>query len=177
MKCKVYIATSLDGYIADKNNKIDWLMETPNPTNDDFGFSEFMDSIDALIMGKNTFETVNSFDCEWPYSKPVYVLSSSLKEIPEDLENKVFLVNSSTEKLLKLMEEKAYKNLYIDGGRVIQSFLKKDLIDELILTKIPILLGGGVPLFSHLDKELRFNHIKTEVLLGELVKSHYVKSN
>ena len=79
----VYIATSLDGYIADKEGGLDWLNCVPNPHQDDMGFVDFMNSIDALVMGRNTFETVCGFDMPWPYNKPVFVLSNTLKSIPE----------------------------------------------------------------------------------------------
>ena len=79
----VYIATSLDGFIADKDGGLDWLMEIPNPDKSDYGFAEFMNTVDALLMGRKTFEIVVSFG-QWPYTKPVFVLSNSLKEIPDN---------------------------------------------------------------------------------------------
>ena len=91
-KNSVFIATSLDGYIADKNGGIDWLHSIPNPENDDMGYVEFNNEIDALVMGRTTFETVLGFDVEWPYDKPVFVLSNKLKEIPESHKGKAFLV-------------------------------------------------------------------------------------
>jgi len=75
----VFIATSLDGYIADRNGKIDWLNTIPNPDNNDMGYTEFTKGIDALLMGRKTFETVLGFDGDWPYNKPVFVLSNKLK--------------------------------------------------------------------------------------------------
>lgn len=174
MKCNVYIATSLDGFIATKEGGLDWLMEIDNPTGDDFGFGEFIESIDALVMGRNTFEMVVSFG-QWPYTKPVYVLSSTLTSIPQYLQDKAFLVNGEIEEVLKNLELKGLKNLYIDGGKVIQSFLEKDLINEMIITRIPIVLGEGIALFSSMNKSIKFSHVKTEVLLGEMVKSHYRK--
>ena len=88
----VYIATSIDGYIAKKDGGLDWLNEVPNPDKSDFGFSNFMDSIDAIIMGRNTFEIVLSFG-EWPYNKPVFVLSNTLKTVPDNLKNKAEILN------------------------------------------------------------------------------------
>jgi len=84
----VYIATSLDGYIADANGSLDWLNTVPNPDSTDYGFADFMDGIDALVMGRKTFETVLGFGGDWPYSKPVFVLSSTLKALPETLQCK-----------------------------------------------------------------------------------------
>ena len=82
-KNSVFIATSIDGYISDKNNGIEWLHSIPNPNNDDMGYIEFTNNIDALIMGRTTFEIVCGFDVDWPYDKPVFVLSRTLSEIPK----------------------------------------------------------------------------------------------
>ena len=94
-KNSVFIATSLDGYIADKNDGIDWLNSVPNPDNDDMGYLEFSNRIDALVMGRKTFETVLGFDVDWPYDKPVFVLSNKLKEIPESHKDKAYLVRGT----------------------------------------------------------------------------------
>ncbi len=169
----VYIATSLDGYISDKNDELDWLQMVPNPDNSDFGWAEFLDRIDAVIMGRKTFEKVCSFDCDWPYPKPVFVLSRSLKSLPEEYEEKAELIQGSPADVLENLKNRGFKDLYIDGGVAVQNFLKEDLIDELIVTVIPILLGGGTPLYSDLPTKLEFEHVKTEVLLNAMVKSHY----
>jgi len=168
----VYIATSLDGFIATSDGGVDWLMETPNPDKSDYGFADFMDSVDALVMGRNTFDKVITFG-EWPYTKPVFVLSNSLTEIPENLKGKAEIVKGDIKGVVKNLNQQGYKNLYIDGGKVIQSFLKEDLIDELIITRIPILLGKGITLFGEVDQSLKFKHTKTEVLNNSLVKSCY----
>jgi dihydrofolate reductase len=170
----VYIATSLDGYIARKDGNIDWLVELPNPDKNDYGFSDFMKRIDGLVMGRNTFEMVLKFG-QWPYAKPVFVLSKTLKEIPGDLKNKVELAQGNLNKILGELKERGFENLYIDGGKTIQSFLKQDLIDEIIITRIPIILGFGIPLFGEMDLELRFEHVQTEVLNKALVKSRYLR--
>lgn len=170
---KVFIATSIDGYIADKNGEIDWLHSIPNPENIDMGYSRFTEQIDALVMGRTTFETVCGFDIDWPYQKPVFVLSNTLNEIPEKFKNKAHLVKGALTDILKRIHLSGYYRLYIDGGATIQSFLKKDLIDEMVITIIPILLGGGSPLFSELPKELEFELIKSEVYLNRIVQNHF----
>lgn len=170
---KVFIARSLDGYIADKNGGLDWLNLVPNPDHLDLGYEKFIQSVDAIVMGRASFETVCSFDMEWPYKLPVFVLSKSLKSVPEDLENKVALVSGSLSEILDQLHKKGYMRLYIDGGATIQSFLKEDLIDELIITTIPILLGGGIPLFGELPKEMEFEHVKSELFLNALVQDSY----
>ncbi|MGG6231509.1 dihydrofolate reductase family protein [Tenacibaculum sp. SDUM215027] len=167
------MATSLDGYIADKNGEIDWLHSIPNPDNDDMGYMEFNKEIDALVMGRKTFETVLRFDFDWPYNKPVFVLSNKLNEIPESLQGKVFLIKGDLVEFLNQIHEKGFDRLYIDGGTTINNFLKADLIDEMILTTIPILLGGGSSLFSELPNQLNFELIKTKTFLNQITQNHY----
>lgn len=174
-KNKVFIATSLDGYIADKNGAIDWLNTIPNPDHLDFGYHDFTVQIDALVMGRITFETVCGFDKEWPYQKPVFVLSNSLTEIPEKYRDKVELVTGDLTDVLKGIDQKGFKTLYIDGGKTIQSFLNEDLIDELIITIIPYLLGGGIPLFAELPQRLDFECVETKLFLGQVVQNRFVR--
>ncbi len=171
----VYIGTSLDGYIADENDGIDWLNAIPIPKGEDLGFGKFMDRIDAIVMGRNTFDMVCGFNGEWPYQKHIFVLSNKLKSIPEQYDDKTTLVNGNLTDVIKPINEKGYENLYIDGGITVQNFLKEDLIDELIITQVPILLGGGKPLFGKLVSPLNFNHSSTVVLLKSLVQSHYIR--
>ena len=170
----VYIATSIDGFIATSIGGLDWLMEIPNPEKSDYGFSEFIDNIDAIVMGRNTFDKVLTFS-EWPYNKPVFVLSNNTIDVPQTLTDKAETLSGEVKAITNQLNDKGYKNLYIDGGKVIQSFLKEDLIDELIITKIPILLGDGIPLFGKIDDSLKFKHTKTEIFNDSLVKSHYVR--
>lgn len=171
----VYIATSIDGYIATRDGGIEWLLEQPNPTNSDYGYSEFISNIDALVMGRNSFEKVRTFG-EWPYEKKVFVLSSKLTEVPSDLTGNIEFISGNPDKVLEIIQSQGFSNLYIDGGMVIQSFLASDLIDELIITRIPILLGSGIPLFGELIEPLKFTHKNTEVYDNSLVKSHYVRT-
>ncbi len=169
----VFIAISLDGYISDKNGGLDWLQSVPNPENNDMGYANFIERIDAIVMGRNTFETVCNFDIDWPYERPVFVLSTTLNTIQEKYKEKAELINGSPADILYELNQRGYYRLYIDGGTTIQSFLKEDLIDELIITTIPILLGGGSRLFADLPKELKFELIGTEVLLNKIIQSHY----
>ncbi len=172
-KNSVFIATSLDGYIADKNSSIAWLQSIPNPENTDMGYVRFMKGIDALLMGRKTFETVCGFEVEWPYTKPVFVWSRSLNKIPQSHKGKAYLVKGELTEILNRIHQQGYGRLYIDGGTVIQSFLKEDRIDEMQITTVPIVLGGGIPLFSELTQALQFELIGSEVFLNELVQSHY----
>jgi dihydrofolate reductase len=174
-KNSLYIATSLDGYIADKNGGLAWLDSIPNPDGDDMGYVAFIDEIDALVMGRTTFETVLGFDVDWPYAKPVYVLSNTMTEIPKSHEGKAFLVKGTLSEILRQIHEKGYFRLYIDGGITIQNFLKEDLIDEMVITRFPVLLGGGSQLFSDLIKSLEFELVNSKVQLNQLVQSHYIR--
>jgi dihydrofolate reductase len=171
----VYIAASIDGYIATIDGGIEWLHEQPNPEQSDYGYSEFMNNIDALVMGRNTFEKIQTFG-EWPYQKKVFVLSNALKEIPEELVGKIEIISGSVKEVIASLNVAGFKNLYIDGGKTIQEFLNQDLIDELIITRIPILLGKGIPLFGELNEPLRFTHKNTKVYDSALVKSHFVRA-
>ena len=175
-KNKVFIATSLDGYIADKNGGIDWLHSIPNPDNIDMGYGEFTSQIDALVMGRTTFETVCGFDMDWPYKKPVFVLSSSLKQIPKEYEGKAELVNGTLKEILDKIHNKRCYRLYIDGGRTIQGFLKEDLIDEMTITIIPYLLGGGIPLFTELSNQLNFECVDSKIFLDKVVQNHFIRN-
>ncbi len=172
MKNYVYIAQSLDGYIAGPNGELDWLEGIDNPEQNDFGFSAFMNTVDALVMGKNTFEKVLSFGM-WPYEKPVFVASGSLSTLPSSLDGKAFLIKGNPKDMVTSLHEKGYANLHIDGGALIQSFLKEDLIDDLIVTTVPVLLGDGIPLFGCLPKQVNLKLLGSEILLSQLVKTHY----
>lgn len=169
----VYVGCSIDGYIADKNEGLEWLNSVPNPGSDDCGWNDFMSRMDAIVMGRKTFEKVCSFDCDWPYKMPVFVLSNSMKSVPENYADKVEMVNGNLKEIVKKLNEKGFKNLYIDGGVTIQSFLKEDLIDELIISVIPILLGGGFPLFSEMEKSQSYEYVETKVFLNQIVQNHY----
>lgn len=172
MKTYVYIAQSLDGFIAKKGGDITWLEEFPNPDGSDFGFSDFMKKIDALLMGRNTYEKVLTFGF-WPYEKPVYVVSNTIKVVPENLEGKVFIVRGEIIEILESLESKGLKSIYVDGGKLIQSFLSEDLIDTMIITTMPVILGEGLPLFASIGRELKWDLVESQVLNKNAVKSEY----
>lgn len=175
-KNSVFIATSLDGYIADKNGGIDFLDSNPEINTIDTGYESFTSNIDAFVFGRTTFETVCNFDIEWPYQKPVFVISKTLTEIPNKcIDKKVKLLNASLTSILNEIHRQGFFRLYIDGGKLIQSFLAEDLIDEMIITVIPILLGSGSPLFGSLDSILKFDCVKTTLYLDSIVQNHFVR--
>lgn len=174
-KNKVFIATSIDGYIADKNGAIDWLHSIPNPDNADMGYGEFMGGVDALVMGRTTFDTVCGFDMDWPYEKPVFVLSNSMTQVPDKYRNKAEIVRGSPNEILEKIHNKGHNLLYIDGGKTIQGFLKEDLIDEMTITIIPYLLGGGTPLFTEFPERLEFECTDTKIYLEKVVQNRFTR--
>jgi dihydrofolate reductase len=171
LKTTVYIGTSLDGFIARKNGDIDWLTQFAN---DDAirAYEEFMSRVDAIVIGKGTFEKVLTFP-SWPYEKKVFVLSTSIKQVPDIVKDKITVLSMGPKELLNYLSEKSFSGIYVDGGKVIQSFLKEDLIDELIISKAPVLIGNGIPLFDYLNTDLKFKHINTHVSSNGLVRSYY----
>jgi len=161
-KNSVFIATSLDGYIADKNGNIDWLENIPSIEGNDMGYQEFMNRIDAIIMGRNTFEKVLTFG-EWPYeNKHVIVLSSKKIIIPGEISETVSASSETPLELYNRLSKEDQKKIYIDGGNTIQRFLQAGLVHELTITIIPILLGSGIPLFAGLKKDIPLKHINTK---------------
>lgn len=169
----VFVAKSIDGFIAGKNGELDWLNTIPNPEGIDMGYAELIDRVDAIVMGRTTYEMVLSFGGDWHYTKHVFVLSNALKEVPAVLDGKVSIIKGSVEEVLSQIHEKGYNKLYIDGGKVVQDFLMADAIDELVLTTMPILLGDGVSLFGRLPNRMNFTQTKTEVFLDEVVQNTY----
>ena len=182
LKGYVYIATSLDGYIATRNGNIDWLTGQPTIDGEDFGFAEFLKTIDVMIMGRNTFDVVKGFGKEgWAYGDlPVVVWTRNIDnvQVPEWMPSSVSIhCAASPMELWEEMEakQKGYKRAYIDGGKTIQSFLNAGLIDEMTITRIPILLGDGIPLFSPLEgaKQQALVHLSTNAYPNGFVISKY----
>lgn len=171
--CRVFIATSLDGFIADPSGSIHWLTDWPDPGHD-YGYGSFIGAVDGLVMGRGTFEKVLGFET-WPYDKPVIVLSRTLDDshIPSALAGRVRISRDTPEAVLREVETAGWRTAYVDGGKVIQSFLAAGLINELTITRLPILLGAGYPLFGSLPHPLRLKHIKTTPFASGFVQSHY----
>ena len=174
LKCSIFIATSLDGFIARKNGAIDWLNDPANADEgEDYGYKTFFDSIDIMVIGRNTYELALTFD-EWPYSgKKVVVLSSGAPNIPANLAASVEIMSGTPEEVARRLAENGTRHAYVDGGVTIQGFLQAGLIHEMTITTIPILIGEGIPLFGKLDRDIRFQHIETKAYPSGLVQSKY----
>ena len=177
MKGSVYIATSLDGFVARENGDLDWLSGSHQDADEsgeqDYGFQAFMDTVDVLVMGRNTYEMVLSTG-QWPYgNKRVVVLSSRLCQIPDSSPKTVELKSGSPIEIAKELLESGAKHLYIDGGKTIQGFLNAGLIQEITITRVPILIGRGIPLFGPVNEDVELQHIETRSFANGFVQSKY----
>jgi len=177
MSCQVFIAASVDGYIAEADDGVGWLDVPPPPvladgSPDDAGWGEFMSGVDALVMGRGTFEQVLTFG-EWPYEVPVVVVSSTLDSVPDHLAGRVELSSLEPSALVAALEERGWSGLYIDGGKLITSFLGEGLIDGLTITTIPVVLGGGISLFGELSESVWLDTVGSRVLSNGMVQTSY----
>jgi dihydrofolate reductase len=169
MKASVFIATSLDGFIAREDGAIDWLPENPEP----HGYDEFIASVDAIVIGRKTFETVLGFG-GWGYGKkPVVVLSTHASELKAPETAVCDFMNAAPQEVVARLTERGMRHIYVDGGVTIQRFLEAGLIQRLIITRIPVLLGSGIPLFGPLSHDIHLTHVATKSFNGGLVQSEY----
>lgn len=193
IKFSGFIATSLDGYIARLDGRIDWLTQknvaknrqstnsnaqsnmqaSDNGVAEDYGYRSFYDSTDCLIMGRNTFEKVVSFP-DWPYyNKRLIVLSNRLKEIPNDYQERAELYSASPEMLAVDLQSQNVRHAYIDGGVTLQSFIKAKILNQITITQIPILLGRGLPLFGAISQDCHLALLKSRSFDSGFVQSTY----
>lgn len=165
----VFIGVSVDGFIAKPDGDIKWLTERDLPF-EETGYHAFIDSIDALIMGRSTYETVLEMD-EWFYTKPVFVLSTTLDE--SKIERDDVSLHRSIDDVLDAFAKAGYTNAYVDGGATIQSFLRLGLIDTLILSHAPVLIGGGARLFGDLVTDVDLELISVKELPASFTQTKY----
>lgn len=181
MKATVYIATTVDGYIAAPDGSVDFLnayQSSASAEDGDMGFSDFLGSVDLIVMGRKTWDQVVSFGEDvWPYGdRKVWIWSrrdASEVRIPVSRAEQARVVGATPSEILKMAEKEGCSHAYVDGGATIQEFLRRDCIQELILTRVPLLLGSGVPLFSPGANEMPLEHVKTTPYSNGLVQSHY----
>lgn len=169
MRASTFIGVSLDGYIARPDGALDWLEHAGNV---DHGYDAFMASVDALVMGRNTYETVLGFG-SWPFgNKPVYVLSSSpLKPAPSGAV--LQRLGGEPQAVVAELTRRGVQHAYIDGGVTIQRFLRAGCIHRLVINQLPVLIGQGIPLFGPLDRDIRLRHVRTETFSTGLVQTEY----
>ncbi len=172
----VFLGMSVDGFIARLDGDIGWLTggdTSGGPPDDgaggDFGFGEFVGQIDALCMGRSTYEFLQPID-EWPYQgKPVHVISTTLQPGADDR----ITVHGSFEAAVAAFEEAGYRRLYVDGGRTVHTFLAAGLIGDLTLSRVPVLIGTGHTPFGELAADIRLEHVRTQTFPGGMVQSTY----
>ena len=169
MKASVFCATSLDGFIAREDGGLDWLPTDPV----DHGYTAFIATVDAIVMGRNTYETVLGFD-SWPYpGRHVIVLTSRPLERPAPAGASVEFMAGSPHDIVAQLDKRGLKHAYVDGGITVQRFLEAGLIQRVTITRIPVLLGRGIPLFGPSARDIRFEHLATSTYAGGMVKSEY----
>jgi len=170
MTASVFIGTSVDGFIARPNDELDFL---PEGGGEPHGYNEFMASVDAIVIGRKTFEKVLTFGA-WPYGdKRVVVLSSRPLDLSKAIGGVVEQMAGSPGEIVSDLAARGVNNLYIDGGITIQRFLRAGAIQRLIITRVPVLIGDGVPLFGTLPHDIRLRHIATRHYSSGLVQSEY----
>lgn len=173
----VFIATSLDGFIARQDGDLDWLMKQKTD-GEDHGYDALVATIDGLVMGRGSFQKILTFE-KWPYAKPVIVMSDTLTQddIPAALAGKAEVTRLTPPALMAHLDQRGWHKVYVDGGKVVQSFLRAGLISELTITRVPILIGNGIPLFGALDRDIDLEHMATRTFPSGLVTTHYRVGN
>jgi dihydrofolate reductase len=170
MTVSVFVGTSVDGFIARLNGALDFL---PLGGGEPHGYDEFIASVDALVIGRNTFEIVLAFP-EWPYGdKRVVVLSSRPLDLSALRGGRVEQMTGTPAEIVSKLAAGGAQHLYVDGGITIQRFLRAGLVQRLIVTRVPVLIGEGIPLFGSLPRDVRLRHVSTQHYPSGLVKSEY----
>jgi dihydrofolate reductase len=170
VKTSVFVGVSLDGFIARPNGEFDFL---PADGGEPHGYAEFIATVDVIVMGRNTFETVLSLP-EWPYgSKRVVVLSSRTLDVSAVRGRPVEQMAGTPAEIVAKLAAQGARHLYVDGGITIQNFLQAGLIQRITITRVPVLIGNGIPLFGPVEHDIRLQHIATQTYASGLVKSEY----
>lgn len=170
MQASVFIGTSVDGFIARQNGELDFL---PEGGGEPHGYDEFMASVDTLVIGRKTFETVLTFP-QWPYGKKrVVVLSSRSLDFSVVRGGVVEQMGGSPTEIVSKLAASGARHAYVDGGATIQRFLGAGMIQRLIITRVPVLIGDGIPLFGTLPRDIRLRHVATQHYPSGLVKTEY----
>jgi dihydrofolate reductase len=168
VKLSVFVGTSLDGFIARRNGDYDFL---PAGGGEPHGYDEFIASVDTIIMGRNTFDVVLKLP-SWPYSdKRVVVLSH--RPLDLQISQSVERMWGEPAQIVSQLAATGAKHVYVDGGLTVQEFLRAGKIDQLTITRVPVLIGDGIPLFGSLAGDVKLRHLATRQYPSGLVTSEY----
>lgn len=170
MKASVFMGASVDGFIARHNGDFDFL---PAGGGEPHGYAEFIATVDVLVMGRNTFEKILTF-AKWPYGDMrVVVLSTRLIDTSGICGGRVERMSGPPPDIVRRLSSSGAQHAYIDGGFTVQQFLRAGLIQRLVITRVPVLVGQGIPLFGSLAKDVKLRHLSTYAYASGLVKSEY----
>lgn len=182
MQATVYCGVSVDGFIARPDGSVDFLdgfepaLIDGEPT--DMGFGALLESVDALIMGRNTFDMVIDSGFDWPYGEtPVFVLTHRPLDIAAKLKELVEPVELEPAELLGVLSSRFVEHVYVDGGQTVQDFLREGLVDDIVVTTVPILIGEGIPLFGQLKADVRLELVETTTFSNGFVQHHYRRTD
>jgi dihydrofolate reductase len=173
MKLSVFCGVSVDGFLARPNHALDFLDaggEEPH------GFDEFYASIDVMVIGRKTFEVVLTFG-KWPYGKKAVVVLSSRPLDFSAVKGNVEQMSGEPVDIVKRLKSRNFRHAYVDGGKTIQRFLAAGCIDRMVITRVPVLIGEGIPLFGAVPQDIRLHHVATRCYKGGLVQSEYEPKN
>ncbi len=170
MKLSVFCGVSVDGFLARPNHTVDFL---DTPDQGPHGFDEFYGSVDVIVIGRKTYEFVLVFG-KWLYGeKPVVVLSSRPLDFSWIQEGAVEQMSGEPATIVTRLKTRSFRHAYIDGGVTIQRFLAAGLIDRMVITRVPVLIGEGIPLFGPVPGDIGLRHVATRSYRGGLVQSEY----
>jgi dihydrofolate reductase len=170
LKASVFVGTSLDGFLARRDGRFDFL---PEGGGEEHGYTDFIASVDTLVIGRNTYDVVLGFP-DWPYAgKRVVVLSSRPIASPRDPSARVERMEGEPREIAARLAATGSKHVYVDGGLTVQAFLRAGLVQRLTITRVPVLIGEGIPLFGPLLRDLRLRHLGTRSYASGLVTSEY----
>jgi dihydrofolate reductase len=169
----VFIATSLDGFIARADGGIDWLLQRDDPA-EDHGYAAFIADKDMIVMGRGTYEKVLGFST-WPYEQPVLVLSKQLAAapVPEALQGKLRFSSGTPKEVMQALAAQGVRRVYVDGGQLVQSFLRDGLVADMVITTVPVLIGSGRALFGTLPHDVDLQLVSSHSFPSGLVQSSY----
>ncbi|MGD0588438.1 MAG: dihydrofolate reductase family protein [Thermoplasmata archaeon] len=170
MRLSVFVGVSVDGFLARKDDRLDFLFQKPDVDN---GYDDFIATVDSLVIGRGTFEVVRGFKV-WPYGKrPVIVLSHTPRRVRVPSGTNCEVMSATPKQVVAHLAKRGVKHIYVDGGKTIQGFLRAGLVQRMIITRVPVLIGEGIPLFGLVPRDVRLKHVKTRTFRNGMVQTEY----